>query len=235
METLMGGKKISMKALTDFRNLNPATRKHLKNVYSALALTMLAAGVGAVGFFFIGTVGALLSVVGSIGLLLGIAFTPHSPENTPMRLGMLCGFGLCTGLSLGPLLSVVVSIDPSIIPTAFLGTCVIFGCFSLAALYSERRAWLFLGGMLMSGLSIMCLVMFLNIFFHSYLAMQFELYFGLVIFCGFILFDTQLIVEKFNSGNTDYIFHSIDLFLDFINIFRRLLIIMASKEKKKKN
>lgn len=31
-----------------------ATRKHLKNVYSALAVTMLAAGIGAVGFFFVG-------------------------------------------------------------------------------------------------------------------------------------------------------------------------------------
>ena len=30
------------------------TRGHLKNVYSALALTMLSAGVGAVGFFYVG-------------------------------------------------------------------------------------------------------------------------------------------------------------------------------------
>ena len=59
--------------------------------------------------------------------------------------------------------------------------------------------------------------------------MQIELYFGLVLFCVFILFDTQLIVERFNSGNDDYIWHSIDLFLDFINIFRRLLVILASK------
>ena len=51
------------------------------------------------------------------------------------------------GFSLGPLLGAVIEIDPSIIPTAFLGTCVIFVCFSLAALYSERRAWLYLGGM----------------------------------------------------------------------------------------
>ena len=60
-------------------------------------------------------------------------------------------------------------------------------------------------------------------------SLQFELYFGLVIFCGFILFDTQLIVEKFEHGDTDYLWHSIDLFLDFVNIFRRLLIILASK------
>ncbi len=65
--------------------------------------------------------------------------------------------------------------------------------------------------------------------FHTHAYAQFELYFGLFLFCGFILFDTQLIVEKYNSGNTDYIWHSIDLFLDFVNIFRRLLVILASK------
>ncbi|CAI8050563.1 hypothetical protein GBAR_LOCUS27754 [Geodia barretti] len=34
----------------------------------------------------------------------------------------------------------------SIIPTAFLGSCAIFGSLSLAALYAERRSMLFLGG-----------------------------------------------------------------------------------------
>jgi len=82
---------------------------------------------------------------------------------------------------------------------------------------------------------MMLMLLFVNIFIGSYLVMQFELYFGLLLFCGFVLFDTQLIVEKFNLGNDDFIWHSLDLFLDFVNIFRRLLIILASKEKKRKN
>ena len=64
---------------------------------------------------------------------------------------------------------------------------------------------------------------------HTHTHTQFELYFGLLLFCGFVLFDTQLIVEKFNHGNDDFIWHSLDLFLDFVNIFRRLLVILASK------
>lgn len=48
-------------------------------------------------------------------------------------------------------------------------------------------------------------------------------------FCGFVLFDTQLIIERFNNGDNDYIWHSVDLFIDFIAIFKRLLIILASK------
>ena len=34
---------------------------------------------------------------------------------------------------------------------------------------------------------------------------QIELYAGLVIMCGFVLYDTQLIVEKSRMGNDDYI------------------------------
>jgi len=235
MDSLFGQKKISLAALRDFSDLNKATRNHLRNVYSALALTMLSAGAGALAFFFTGFMVGILAVIGSLLLLLGLAFTPHTPENTPKRIGMLCGFGACTGFGLGPLLQAVIDINPGIIPTAFLGTSVIFVCFTLAALYSQRRSFLYLGGILMSGLSMLCMILFINIFLGSYLAYQFELYFGLVVFCGFILFDTQLIVEKFNCGDSDYVWHSIDLFLDFVNIFRRLLIILANKEKKRKN
>ena len=59
--------------------------------------------------------------------------------------------------------------------------------------------------------------------------LQIQLYLGLVLFCGFVLFDTQLIIERFNNGDNDYIWHSVDLFIDFIAIFKRLLIILASK------
>ena len=75
-----------------------------------------------------------------------------------------------------------------------------------------------------------CLLEYFTNFTHTHThTPQFELYFGLLLFCGFVLFDTQLIVEKFNHGNDDFIWHSLDLFLDFVNIFRRLLVILASK------
>lgn len=48
---------------------------------------------------------------------------------------------------------------------------------------------------------------------------------------GFVLYDTQLIMEKRRAGDKDFIAHSVDLFVDFIGIFRRLLIILAQKVK----
>lgn len=52
--------------------------------------------------------------------------------------------------------------------------------------------------------------------------------------CGFVLYDTQLIIEKRRMGNQDFVQHALELFIDFIGIFRRLVIILTQKVKKEK-
>ncbi len=103
---------------------------------------------------------------------------------------------------------------------------------------SVNQSVIFFAGALFSGLSILMVMSLLNIFIGSTLIFRAEMYLCLAVFMGFVLFDTQLIVEKCNNGDKDYIWHSVDLFLDFINIFRQLMIIMAmnndKKEKRKK-
>jgi FtsH-binding integral membrane protein len=221
--------------LLNFSHIDKHVQVHLKKVYSCLAVSMLTAALGAyihlIGLWQAG----LLTFIGSIGFLLAMMMTEHKPQNLGKRFGYMIGFALCSGLSLGPLIDMVGLIDPSILPTAFLGTCVIFACFTLASLMSTDRKFLYLGGFLMSGLSWLFMLSLMNIFFGSRLLFEFNLYAGLFIFCGFVLYDTQLIIEKKRMGNDDYLWHSVELFIDFINIFRRLLIILASKEKKKRN
>ncbi|KAI8492961.1 Bax inhibitor 1 [Branchiostoma belcheri] len=124
---------------------------------------------------------------------------------------------------------------PSIIPTAFMATTVVFVSFSLSALWAENRYYLFLGGMLMSGVQMLLFAGLINLFFRSYFLFQAQLYVGLAIFCAFVLYDTQLIVEKRRRGDTDYIWHCVDLFLDFVNIFRRIMIILAQRQQEKKS
>lgn len=53
--------------------------------------------------------------------------------------------------------------------------------------------------------------------------------------CGFVIYDTQLIIEKYHMGSKDFILHSLDLFVDFVNIFRHLLIILTQKVKIRNN
>ena len=130
---------------------------------------------------------------------------------------------------MGPLLDTVIAINPSIIVTALIGTVVIFGSFSLSAIFAERGRWLYLGGTLMTLLTTLLLLSLANLFFGSYLIFQAHLYLGLLLMCGFVLYDTQLIIEKRRHGNKDFVTHALDLFIDFIGIFKRLLIILSQK------
>jgi FtsH-binding integral membrane protein len=235
MDALLGRRPISVKALFDFSKIDAVTKKHLKNVYASLAISTLAAAAGAAVHLYTAFLkGGLLASLGSIGFLLALGLTSNEPKNQLNRLGYLVGFALCTGLGLGPLLEHVIAIDPRIISTAFFATTLIFVCFSLAALWAEERSYLYLGGTLGSALSLMCVMGLVNLFFRSSMMYQLHLYGGLLVFCGFILYDTQLIIEKKRNGDGDFIWHSVDLFLDFINIFRRILIILSNKEEKKR-
>ncbi|KAJ9577860.1 hypothetical protein L9F63_025276, partial [Diploptera punctata] len=138
-------------------------------------------------------------------------------------------------MGMGPLLETVIDFEPSIVMTALIGTIVVFGSFSLCAMFAERGQFLYLGGTLMSLLSTMLILSLANILFGSYLLYQVHLYLGLLLMSGFVLYDTQLIIEKRRSGDKDFITHSIDLFIDFVGIFRRLVIILSQKEQQKRN
>ncbi|XP_052814618.1 bax inhibitor 1-like [Mya arenaria] len=222
-------------AIFKFDHLERGVQEHLKRVYGTLAISMLSAAAGAYVHVVMGLIsGGLLTTLGALGMMIWLAATHHSKANVPKRLGIFVGFTFFMGVSLGPLLDMVIKIDPSIVMTALMGTSLIFVSFSLAALYNTNRTFLYMGGFLLSALSWMCLAGFMNIFFRSQLIWNLNLYGGLLVFCGFVLYDTQLIVEKKRSGDDDYIWQSVDLFLDFINIFRRLMIILASKEEGKK-
>ncbi len=80
---------------------------------------------------------------------------------------------------------------------------------------------------LLTSMSVMSL---LNLFMQSHFIYQTHLYLGLMLMCGFVLFDTQMIIEKRRMGNKDFVQHALELFIDFIGMFRRLVIILTQKE-----
>lgn len=171
-----------------------------------------------------------LTSIGAIVMFFLLIGTPDTGKNTNLRLGYLLGFAGLTGLGLGPLLEMVIRINPQIIVTALLGTAVVFASFTFCALFAERGRWLFLGSILMTLMSSMMMMGLANLFIGSSLIYQSQIYLGLAIMCGFVLYDTQAIIEKRRMGNKDFITHAMDLFVDFISIFRRLLIILTQKE-----
>ena len=70
------------------------------------------------------------------------------------------------GFSLGSLIELVLFVDPAILVTALLATTTVFVCFAGTALFAKRRSYLYLGGILSSGLlgEHMCFLLIFLIF-----------------------------------------------------------------------
>lgn len=209
----------------------PAVKQHLRNVYGCLALSTMSAAAGASVHMYTDFLQAgFLTSIGAIVTFFMLIMTPDNGKNTKQRLAYLLAFAGLTGLGLGPVLEMVIMINPSIIVTALLGTFVVFTSFTLCALFAESGRWLFLAAPLVNIMSYMMLAGLANIFIGSQIIYNIQILVGLGIMVCFVLYDTQAIIEKRRLGNKDFITHSLDLFVDLIGIFRRIIQILLQKE-----
>ncbi|EEF30605.1 bax inhibitor 1 [Ricinus communis] len=223
-------------SLKNFRQISPHVQTHLKQVYLTLCCALVAAAAGAY-LHILWNIGGLLTTFACIGCMAWLLSLP--PYQEQKRVAILMAAALFQGASVGPLIDLAIDIDPSVLITTFVGTSVAFGCFSAAAMLARRREYLYLGGLLSSGLSILLWLQFASsIFGGSASIFKFELYFGLLVFVGYVVVDTQDIIEKAHLGDLDYVKHALNLFTDFVAVFVRILIIMlknsAEKNEKKK-
>lgn len=254
------GNKVSFSAITNFDNISPRIQRHLAKVYVTLAGMLVFATLGVMSDVAY-HIGGILTFVGVLALIFMLAYTAPPPESflpvrqqrtegktgddskplvdensnqtsLELRLAMLAALGFLEGACIGPLVELVASIDPSIISSTVAGSLGVFAAFSASALLMKRRSMLFMGGFLLSGLSTLVWMSLLNMLLGSVFLFNINVYGGLLLFSGFVIFDTQLIVERADAGDTDFVMHALSLFLDFINIFVRMLIIAAKNSKK---
>ncbi|KAJ7557325.1 hypothetical protein O6H91_05G122000 [Diphasiastrum complanatum] len=217
----------SYDSLKNFKKLSPYVQQHLRKVYMTVGGALLVSAVGVYVHMLLG-IGGLLTGLGFIGASVWLASIPSSAAEEGKRLKLLGAAAFCQGASLGTLIEAVLNFDPSIVVTALLGSFVVFACFSGAALLARRREFLFLGGLLTSAVSTMMMLQFSSMLFGgASLMYMIEIYGGLLLFVGYVLFDTQIIIEKADRGDRDYVKHSLDLFVDFAGIFVRILLILT--------
>ena len=104
----------------------------------------------------------------------------------------------------------------------------------LHVLFFLHRSYLFLGGYLSSAiLGFMALRLVGWITGIGAIAYSIELYLGLLVFSGYVLFDTQLIVERASAGDFDHVKHALDLFVDFVAILVRVVIILMRNQERR--
>ncbi|CAN6202882.1 unnamed protein product [Urochloa humidicola] len=237
MESLFGFQsqrtRRSFDSLKRLGHISPAVQSHLKHVYLTLCSALAFSALGAYLHIAL-NVGGTLTTVGCLAAIAFLISLPPSQDQERNRFALLMSAALLQGASVGPLLHLVLQLDPRILVTAFVGTAIAFGCFSGAAIVAKRREYLYLGGLLSSALSILLWLQFAaSIFGHSSTTFTFELYFGLLVFLGYMVFDTQEIIERAHHGDMDYIKHALTLFTDFVAVLVRVLVIMLKNAQEK--
>ncbi|MBA0763779.1 hypothetical protein Gotri_013188, partial [Gossypium trilobum] len=205
-------------------------------VYLTLCCALVASAFGAY-LHILWNIGGYLTSFACFGTMIWLLSIP--PYQEQRRVSLLMASAVFEGASVGPLIDLAIQIDPSVLVAAFVGTAIAFACFSGAAMLAKRREYLYLGGLLSSGVSMLLWLHFASsIFGGSAAFFMFEIYFGLLVFVGYMVVDTQDIIEKAHLGDLDYVKHALTLFTDFVAVFVRILIIMlknsAEKSEKKK-
>ncbi|NXA24667.1 BI1 inhibitor, partial [Ibidorhyncha struthersii] len=168
-------RNINFDALFKFSHISASTQEHLKRVYASFALCMFVAAMGA----YINVVTHLFqfSLLTGLGALGLMAWLTATPHSQETEKKRL---GMLAGFAFltgrwGP--GTLLSLTPYPLPEGFL----------------------------LSGLTLMLLSSVVNAFVGSTWLFTANLYLGLMIMCSFVLFDTQLIIEKAESGDKDYI------------------------------
>ena len=132
--------------------------------------------------------------------------------------------------SLTPLIAIS---EMMVVRDAFLLTSGTFGGLGLIAWRSRDDAFLGMSGFLGAGLGAIATIGIANIFLQSTALFNIWLYGGLVLFTGLTLYDMKEIQIKAQRSITfDPIRQSITAYLDFINLFIRILMIMNNQKRK---
>jgi modulator of FtsH protease len=224
---------------------------YLRKVYSYFLAGILFCAFGALVALNVGTpvvVGAGIAVppvvlafvtnpilaIGGFLAILGATFAVRALRDVPViNVASLLGYTFLFGLWLAPTIFLAMlrasmgdTIDTHPVGDAFLLASAGFSGLTVYV-FTTKKDFSYLGGFLSMGLLVLIGALFLNFFFQSsFLTLAFSVV-GVLLFGGYILYDTSRLIHKRESYPA--ICAAQDLFLDFVNLFVFLLRILSSR------
>lgn len=200
------------------------THKVLKNTYILLSMTLIFSAA----MTYVGTLLNLSNIAGIICLVAGIAllFVTRALKNSPFGLVSVFAFTGVMGMSIAPTMTAYLTMfsnGPQLIMTSLALTSGIFIALSAITIISKKD-FSFLGKYLFIGLIVGIIASIANIFFQVPALSLGVSSMMVMIFSGYILYDTSRII---NGGEKNYIMATISLYLDILNLFLHLLHILA--------
>ena len=178
----------------------------------------LASGLAAAvaNFMFVALIAWFISSIGA----RAVARTPV------VQYVGLFGFTFFTGIVFAPLLYMYQTIAPGVVQQAGILTFIVFGSLTAYAFISKKD-FNFLGGILFVALIALIVGGIANIFIGSSAIAFFSAWVALILFSGFVLYDTSRIMLRLDEGA--YCVAAIELFVDFLNLFLALLRILGGR------
>ncbi|KAK9472709.1 inhibitor of apoptosis-promoting Bax1-domain-containing protein [Dipodascopsis tothii] len=203
----------------------------VRKVYTILFCQLTLTGIMSTVFMFNQTIREwvqshpammFVSLFGSMGLLFATYIKRHS---YPTNIFFLTGFTLLEGYSVA---TITTFYQTQIVVEALLITMLVFAGLTLFAMQTKYdfTSWMSYLGMALWALMGMGLIAM----FFPYSSLG-ELGFGALsalLFSGYVLVDTQLIMKHYQPE--EEIAASISLYLDFINLFLAILRILNSQQ-----
>ena len=174
----------------------------------------------------------IVTMIVSLGGMIATSMMVRAvdPNNTLLKYGALTLFNSTVAFTLTPLMLLG---GPLLLRAAAV-TGGVVGSLCLVAANSPSDTFLTWAGPLSMGLGAVCISSLGAAFLPSMAAAsilhQISLYGGLVLFSGFVLFDTSRVVESAKhapDGKFDPVGASVSIYMDVINIFIRVAQIMA--------
>jgi modulator of FtsH protease len=170
-------------------------------------------------------------------LFFGAAFGAQTARRVPgLNVAVLFGFTFFAGLFIAPALFVAqylasrgATLDTSPVRDAFLLTGAAFVGLTSYVLVT-RRDFSFLGAGLSMGIWVVLGASVLGLFLHSAVLQLAVASVGVLLFCGYILFDTSRLLQA--RDEQDPVGAALRLFLDVMNLFLFLLRILSSSRRR---
>lgn len=197
-------------------------KKVLSNTYLFTSLGLLLASIGATISVDANLITSWISLL--VYLVIGIVLVVTASIKAESSIGFVlaCMFFAIMGVLMGP--AIALSDGKAILLAA---TMTIFLTVALSAyvLYSKKD-FSFLGTWLFISLIGIILISIANVFLQIPEMHTLMSYVSLVVFSGFMLYDTSEVVH---GHETNYIRASLSIFLNIINIFQSLLSVLADE------
>jgi modulator of FtsH protease len=226
---------------------------YLRRVYALFTGGVGVAIAGALVALYVGTpvavpgTGLALPPIVAFGMqhwivmmlvFFGAAFGAQAARRVPvLNVAVLFGFTFVAGLFIAP--SIVIAqymasrggtLDASPVRDAFLLTGAAFVGLTSYVMVT-RKDFSFLGAGLSMGLWVVIGASILGLFLHSAVLQLAVASVGVLLFCGYILYDTSRLLRA-RADEQDAVGAALRLFLDVMNLFLFLLRILSSSRER---